>query len=194
VALASTAFFWVADGPPSGRGTDVVVLLVIVFATTPLQAAGEEYFFRGWLSQSVGALFARAVLGSLVTAAVSASLFALAHGGQNASLFLDRFAFGLLASYLVWRTGGLEAAIAAHTVNNVVVFVPVILTGGLAAAIGVSEAVPEVVAVDVVSMVLLAAALTWLARRSGVRRSSVGPVPDGVLLAPPLGSGSLHAR
>ncbi len=194
LAVASTAVFWIAGGPPSGRGNDVVLLLVIVFATTPLQAAGEEYFFRGWLSQSIGALFARAVVGSVVAAAVTAALFALAHGGQNASLFLDRFAFGLLASYLVWRTGGLEAAIAAHAVNNVVVFVPVILTGGLAAAMGVSEAAVAVVAVDVASMVLLGGALTWLARRSGVQRRYVEPRLDDALLAPPVGSGSLPPR
>ena len=186
IAVAVTAFFWLLDGVPSGRGTDVAVLLAIVVLTTPLQAAGEEYFFRGWMSQAVGALFARAAVGVVVSAAVSASAFAFAHGGQNAFLFLDRFAFGLLASYLVWRTGGLEAAIAAHTVNNVVVFVPVILTGGLAAAIGVSEAGLGVVAVDTVSMLLLGAALTWLARRAVVARLFVGRREhEGSLLVPP---------
>lgn len=199
VAVAGTAFFWVLDGGPSGVGRDVAVLLLIVALTTPLQAAGEEYLFRGWMSQAVGALFARAAVGAVVAAAFSAGVFALAHGGQNAFLFVDRFAFGLLASYLVWRTGGLEAAIAAHTVNNVVVFVPVILTGGLAAAIGVSEASPGLVAFDVVSMVLLGAALTWLARRAGVQRLFVEPRgPDdgngGTLLAPPTASGSIHPR
>jgi membrane protease YdiL (CAAX protease family) len=38
---------------------------------------------------------------------------------QNLPLFVDRLAFGLLAAILVWRTGGLEAGIAAHVVNNV---------------------------------------------------------------------------
>lgn len=195
VAAAGTAFFWVVGGVPSGRGSDVALLLAIVVVTTPLQAAGEEYFFRGWMTQTLGALFARAVLGALVAAAVSATLFALAHGGQNAFLFLDRFAFGVLASYLTWRTGGLEAAIASHTVNNVVVFVPVILTGGLAAALGVSEAGVGVVAVDVVSMVLLGVALTWLARQVGVQRVYVEPPsPDPALLAPPSPSGSIHPR
>jgi membrane protease YdiL (CAAX protease family) len=194
VAVASTAVFWLADGAPSGRGSDVAVLLVIVALTTPLQAAGEEYFFRGWMSQSIGALFPRAVVGAVVAAGVSAALFALAHGGQDAFLFADRLAFGLLASYLVWRTGGLEAAIAAHTVNNVVVFVPVILTGGLSAAMGVSQAGAGVVGVDVVSMVVLGAALTWLARRSGVRRRYVDPPDEAVLLAPSSPSGSLHPR
>src|SRR3712207_6923299 len=46
-----------------------------------------------------------------------------AHGQFEPIVFLDRFAFGLAASAVVWLTGGLEAAIVLHTVNNVVVFV-----------------------------------------------------------------------
>src|SRR3712207_8477032 len=42
--------------------------------------------------------------------------------------FLDRFAFGLAASAVVWLTGGLEAAIVLHAANNVVVF---LLAGSL---------------------------------------------------------------
>ena len=51
---------------------------------------------------------------------MSATLFALAHGGQEPALFADRFAFGVVASWLVWRTGGLEASIALHAANNLV--------------------------------------------------------------------------
>ena len=46
-------------------------------------------------------------------------VFALLHGTQNLPLFADRLVFGLLAGLLVWRTGGLEAGIAAHVINNV---------------------------------------------------------------------------
>lgn len=189
LAVAATGVLWLVGGVPSGRGRDVAVLLAIVALTTPLQAAGEEYFFRGWMSQSLGAWFARAWLGAIVAAAVSATLFALAHGGQNLYLFADRFAFGLLASYLVWRTGGLEAAITAHTVNNVVVFVPVILTGGLSAALGVSQTSATVVGVDVLSMVLLGAAVVWWSRRRGVQRVfRERPVPAAHDHGPAFGS------
>ena len=82
---------------------------MIVVLTTPLQAAGEEYGFRGYLLQAFGSLFATArVDGGRVL--VSATLFALAHGVQNFPLFFDRFMFGLIAGWLVIRTGGLEAA------------------------------------------------------------------------------------
>jgi membrane protease YdiL (CAAX protease family) len=175
VTVAGSVALWALVGWPWGSGRDVVVLLLVVATTTPLQAAGEEYLFRGWLSQAVGSLARNAVVGAVAAAVVSAVLFALAHGGQDVWLFLDRLAFGLLASYLVWRTGGLEAAIAVHTVNNVVVFVPTILTGGLADALLVTDAPPGLVAADVVGMVVLAVVVSVLARRRRVRRLFVPP-------------------
>jgi membrane protease YdiL (CAAX protease family) len=180
---AGTLVLFVVGGFPSGTGTDVVALLLVVALTTPLQAAGEEYLFRGWLSQAVGSVFAKAVTGALVAALLSATLFALAHGGQNLWLFLDRFAFGLLASYLVWLTGGLEAAIAVHAVNNLVVFVPTILTGGISDALTVTDAPAGLVVLDLVVMAVVGVVLTLLARRRGVRREFVPPDPR--VLVPP---------
>ena len=58
-------------------------------------------------------------------------LFALAHGAQDAWLFGDRFAFALVASWLAWRTGGLEAPIALHVANNLVSLVFTASTGSL---------------------------------------------------------------
>lgn len=90
-----------------------------VVLTSPLQAAAEEYFFRGYLMASLGSLVRTPWFGILASAAV----FALFHGSQqNLPLLLDRFAFGVLAGVLVWRTGGLEAGIAAHVANNVSAF------------------------------------------------------------------------
>ena len=54
---------------------------------------------------------------------VPAVLFALAHGlGQSVPIFFDRLAFGLVAGLLVVLTGGLEAGIAMHVLNNWVAF------------------------------------------------------------------------
>ena len=61
-------------------------------------------------------------------------LFALAHGiGQSVPIFFDRFAFGLVAGYLVVRTGGLEAGIAMHVVNNSLAFGLALAFGDMAA-------------------------------------------------------------
>ena len=100
--------------------------LLVVVLLTPLQAAGEEYAFRGYLAQAFGGIF-----GHPAPAVVApAILFALAHGlGQSAPIFFDRFAFGLVAGTLVILTGGLEAGIAMHVLNNWLAF-------GLALAFG----------------------------------------------------------
>ena len=100
--------------------------LIVLVLLTPLQAAGEEYAFRGYLTQAFGGLF-----GSRWVAVVaSAFLFGLAHGiGQSPPIFFDRFAFGLVSGALVVLTGGLEAGIAMHVLNNWLAF-------GLALAYG----------------------------------------------------------
>jgi membrane protease YdiL (CAAX protease family) len=91
------------------------LFLVVILLTSPLQAIAEEVYFRGYLMQALGSLVAQPWFGVVVSALV----FALLHGVQNPALFASRLAFGLLAGALVWRTGGLEAGIAAHIVNNV---------------------------------------------------------------------------
>jgi CAAX protease family protein len=115
---------------------------LVVLLTTPLQAAGEEYLFRGYLLQAFGSLFPtrRAELARWVAIAATAVLFAFAHGAQNFPLFFDRFAFGLIAGWLVTRTGGLEAAIALHVLNNFLAFGLALSFGDLTETLNVSEA------------------------------------------------------
>jgi hypothetical protein len=103
--------------------------LVVIVLTSPIQAAAEEIFFRGYLLQALGSLVARPWFGVIT----SALLFALFHSGQNIPMFIDRLAFGLLAGLLVWRTGGLEAGIAAHVINNVFAYLIAALTTSVAA-------------------------------------------------------------
>ena len=55
--------------------------LLVIVLLTPLQAAGEEYAFRGYLTQAFGGLFRQA--GSAAAVVVPALLFALAHGAQS---------------------------------------------------------------------------------------------------------------
>jgi uncharacterized protein len=114
--------------------------LVVILLTSPLQAVAEEVFFRGYLMQALGSLVAQPWFGVVV----SAVLFALLHGLQNLPLFVSRLAFGLLAGVLVWRTGGLEAGIAAHIVNNVFAYT----IAGLTSSIATLKAVREISWVD----------------------------------------------
>ena len=109
----------------AGTGPDstFVWLLLVVLLTTPLQSAAEEYLCRGYLSQAIAGWVRHPTVGAIVAGLVSALVFSALHGPQDAVTFLDRFAFGLAASAVVWLTGGLEAAIVLHAVNNVIVFV-----------------------------------------------------------------------
>ncbi|GAA3641926.1 CPBP family intramembrane glutamic endopeptidase [Microlunatus ginsengisoli] len=109
--------------------------LVVILLTSPIQAAAEEFFFRGYLLQALGSLFAQPWIGIVL----SAGVFAFFHGAQNLPLFIDRFAFGLLAAVLVWRTGGIEAGVAAHVVNNVFAYVIAGLTTSIAAVKAIRE-------------------------------------------------------
>jgi membrane protease YdiL (CAAX protease family) len=108
---------------------------VVVLVTTPLQAAGEEYLFRGYLLQAFGSFFGNRWVAIVATA----TLFALAHGAQNPPLFFDRFAFGLIAGWLVTRTGGLEAGIALHVLNNFLAFGLALAFGDLSSTLTVSS-------------------------------------------------------
>lgn len=116
--------------PPLGLQKDFWWFLGVIIITSPIQALAEEVFFRGYLMQALGSLFARPWFGVIV----SSVIFALFHGiGQNAALFVDRLAFGLLAAGLVYLTGGIEAGVAAHVINNVFAFGIAGVTSSIAA-------------------------------------------------------------
>jgi membrane protease YdiL (CAAX protease family) len=124
VMLLSTIVKPLSINPQSGFWA----FLVVIVLTSPLQAAAEEIFFRGYLLQALGSLVSQAWFGVVV----SSVIFAVLHGTQNLPLFADRLIFGLLAGLLVWRTGGLEAAIAAHVINNVFAYLYAGLTTSVA--------------------------------------------------------------
>ena len=103
--------------------------LVVLVLLKPLQAAGEEYAFRGYLTQAFGNIFGSWFGRPVAAVLFPALLFAAAHGAQSPPVFFDRFAFGVVAGLLVVLTGGLEAGIAMHVLNNWLAF-------GLALAFG----------------------------------------------------------
>ncbi|MFV0458228.1 MAG: type II CAAX prenyl endopeptidase Rce1 family protein [Actinomycetales bacterium] len=161
--------------PTLTGGSDVVLLIVFVLLTTPLQAAGEEYLFRGVLTQSIGSWFARPLVAFAVSSVSTAALFAAVHSlsgvSQNFWLWFARFGIGFIASFLTWRTGGLEAAIAIHAVNNIVGLVPAILMGGLGEALSnpAQEAGSSMVQLGFI--VLIAVLILLVAAKTGVART-----------------------
>jgi len=99
----------------------------VILVTTPFQALAEEVLFRGYLMWLFGSILRNVWFAIGATAVI----FALFHGTQNPWLFGSRLVFGVLAGILVWKTGGLEAAVAIHVVNNLVAFAIAIGTGTL---------------------------------------------------------------
>ena len=144
-----------------------LALAAIVVLTTPLQAIGEEYAFRGYLLQLFGALWAN----KWVPITVTALLFALAHGAQNVPLFADRFVFGFAAAWLVVRTGGLETGIAWHVVNNLTAFSVALLFADIDSVLTVSSISYWHIPVTLSGVAVYVAGTLWVFNRSGLQSS-----------------------
>lgn len=160
------------DPPQSPRPEQWVALLIIGLLLTPWQAAAEEYAFRGWLTQNIGAYFARPVLAFAVPAVVCAAAFAAVHGSPDPWILADLAVFSLAASVMTWRTGGLEAAIVMHAVNNVGIGLIVTTIGGFDEAFVGTETVgtPLTFAVSLALQTVAVALVLWQAKRTGVER------------------------
>jgi membrane protease YdiL (CAAX protease family) len=153
---------------------------LVVLLTTPLQAAGEEYLFRGYGMMAVGSLFPRSreQLGKWVAIGVTAVLFALAHGSQNFPLFFDRLGFGLVAAWLVTRTGGIEAGLALHVLNNFLAFGFALAFGDLGDALSVTDASWWQIVVTLAQSAVFAVLVVLLARKMGVQNRTRPPAPE----------------
>lgn len=165
------AVTWVVfDQDVMDRPEQWVGLLVVTLLTTPLQAAGEEVAFRGGLVQGVGAWFRSPVVGLAVTTVLSTALFAAAHGSADPWIIIELGCLAVAGCWLAWRTGGLEAVIVLHVVNNVLIMTSGILLGGLQESYvdGSSEGSPVSAGMSVVATALVTAVLLWLARRRGI--------------------------
>ncbi|MFC5676748.1 CPBP family intramembrane glutamic endopeptidase [Aeromicrobium endophyticum] len=155
---------------PAHLDSRIVIALVAVLLVVPFQAAAEEYLFRGYLLQLVGSWSRFAVVPVVVTT----PLFVAGHGYGLWGL-LDVALFGLTAAILTIRTGGLEAAIAAHAANNVVLFALDAL--GVLSATDDSGAGPVDLVPSVVASIAVLALVERAARRRGIQRTRE-PIPE----------------
>ncbi len=137
VALGVGGAVLLADREVPGPVRELPWVLVVGLLTVPLRAAGEEFLFRGYLSQAVAGWIGRPRAGAVLAAVVSALLWAALYGTEDPVAFAGRVALGLAASAAVALTGGIEAAVALHAVVAVAVLL-------LAAGLG-EESVPGLV-------------------------------------------------
>ncbi|MDO4241667.1 MAG: CPBP family glutamic-type intramembrane protease [Microbacteriaceae bacterium] len=161
------------EKPAPVDGSTLIVSIILVLLLVPLQSAAEEYGFRGLVIQVFGS-WTRNPLPAFV---VSTALFVVAHYTYGAVGLFMVGVTGITAAYLSWRTGGLEAAIALHVINNVIVFL--VLSTGLLGSTSQDEQlgsgtdlVTTLTVVAVITIVehgLYVLAIEWMWRR-GVRK------------------------
>ncbi|MBZ5737110.1 CPBP family intramembrane glutamic endopeptidase [Nocardioides mangrovi] len=153
--------------------------LLVVLLLTPLQAAGEEYAFRGYLTQAFGGLFGR----PWAAVVLPAVLFALAHGGQSPPVFFDRFAFGVVAGLAVVLTGGLEAGIAMHVLNNWLAFGLALAYGDMASTLNPTGGSWWTIPVTLTQSLVYLGLVLLAARRLGTSATTDTTREPGVLVA-----------
>ena len=99
-----------------------------------------------------------------------ALLFVAAHGSMDVWIWIDIGSLAVAACWLAWRTGGIEAGIALHVVNNLAVTFAGILLGGLEESYVDTETTgsPVSATMSVVVMTIATALILWLAKRRGI--------------------------
>ncbi len=178
--LAATFFIPVPSGPDAPASTEFVldpqphwpILIALTLLTTPLQSAGEEVFFRGWIMQNVGVWIRQPRIALAVSSVLSAVLFSLAHGSLDPWLLLDLMVFAVAMTLMTWRTGGLEAAIVLHAVNNVIGIGLSIALGQLSSAFidTDSASTPLQTSVSAVALAVATAVVWRMADRHRIAR------------------------
>lgn len=160
-----------AGASPDFNVTAALWSALFILLLVPVQAAAEEYVFRGMLMQVIGSWVRSPWLAMLLPTV----LFALGHIYDVWGLLVVGV-MGFAAAWLAWRTGGLEAAVAVHVVNNLVAFG--VMTTGLSAETGqtVEGAGPSSLIAQVVGLGLFVWATEWVFKRGGWSRTRVDTV------------------
>lgn len=158
--------------PGTGNGTEAtpmydggrtLAVLAAALLLVPIQAAAEEYVFRGYLMQSLGGWLRHPAFAILLPI----PLFVVGHDYELLGQ-IDIAVFALAAGWLSWRTGGLEAALALHIVGNATIFAFVAFGAADANAddLHVGDLLASL-AMTVVSVLVI----TRLARARGIQRT-----------------------
>lgn len=147
-------------GAVTTPATTYFVLLLVILLLVPFQASAEEYVFRGFVMQAVGGWARWWPLAVIV----SAIPFVLGHL-YNLWGLGEILLFALMTAWLTIRTGGLEAAIGVHVLNNIAAFaLPALGFENLT----VADGSPEGLVLAAILMPLYAYAVDRMFRRTGL--------------------------
>ncbi|CAL9569374.1 hypothetical protein SUDANB121_04827 [Nocardiopsis dassonvillei] len=149
--------------------TDLFLSFGIIMLLVPLQAAGEEYGFRGLIFRVAGSWSRGPRAALVIGTTVSSLVFMAAHFAADPWLNLYYFTFGATLALITWRTGGLEVAVVIHAVNNTLAFlISVIIHSDLAAGFDRSAGVGSAIMLVPCGLLIAVTAVVWLrTRRTG---------------------------
>lgn len=105
------------DMPVSGWAVWIIPIILAIV----MQASSEELLFRGYILQHF-AVWSR---NPIIWAIIPSIIFTMLHydagmeSEMRSRMLIHILIFGLVAAVLVWRTGGLGAAIGLHVANNI---------------------------------------------------------------------------
>lgn len=150
-------------------------LLIGMMLVTPFQAAAEEYMLRGVLFRTVASWFRAPAVALGVGTLVNSGVFMLMHGASDMWLNLVYFTLGALLSWITWRTGGLEAAVAFHIVNNMLAFAIVPFQDVADLFDRSAGTAGPIVLTQLTASVILLLILSWMAGRRNLQRVASRP-------------------
>lgn len=96
-----------------GPATLTITFLVMCIILVPLQCIAEEYLLRGFVMQTIGSWFKIPILALILQAVIFASMHP-----YNILGVIGVLIDGIILGFFAWKTNGLEAGSALHTVNN----------------------------------------------------------------------------
>lgn len=184
------------DGPEFTLDAHAVGMIAMTVLLVPFQSAAEELTFRAGFLQMFGSWIPGRWVSLIVGTLASAVVFSLLHGSLDTWVLADLVVFTLFAVFLIWYTGGVEAAIALHASNNVVIFVLEALQGTSDSLIDAdTTSTPGSVLFTVVNFGIVSLALVFAAKKMGIKRRhdpAKTPRPDSFYLANELRQGRFY--
>ncbi len=165
------------EAPPSGT---TLALLIMIVLTTPLQSAGEEFGFRGFIARTVGSWSTRRGVSFALGTTASSIVFALVHLAADPWLIVYYLVFAVAMSLIVRATGGLEIAVLIHALNNVLLLVPAVVLRSLDESFdrGVGSAGPLALVPMALIAIITLIVLRWASRRGVVSTAAAAPVSE----------------
>lgn len=139
-----------------------VISALLLLILIPLQSFTEEFVYRGIAMQAIGTWLKHPAWAIVI----QAILFAISHAYDTWAL-ASVFLFGLALGYLTWRTGGIEAGVALHVINNVITMILQVFIDGKVVVSGSGKPLDLVIELGI--LFVYVAIIEWLWRRQ-VRR------------------------